>query len=360
MHFSIIAVLLVWRIENGAMTFLEILSLITAFQLFQLGVILLSSRQGNQLSNRTLSLYMFSNALLICWFAFGSNLVQGIPIDTFFYFLLAPYLYLYVKSLTQSDFKRSFRELLHWIPAIIALSFGIWKPHEYRVLQIFLDLQIAIYLVFIFKMIIAYRKDIREHFSTVKQIDLAWLLFILLAFVAMWLTDVTGLIISQYNILNIVSISINFIFATLIVYRGLRHPKVLTGYKEAPKYSGSKITTEKSAEYAKTVTQFMSVKKPFLNPDLTIKELADQLSMPPKSLSQVINSKFRMNFFDFVNHYRVNEAKLIMLESKMKTILEILYEVGYNSKSAFNEAFKKETRMTPTEYRKLQQKSTLS
>jgi len=160
------------------------------------------------------------------------------------------------------------------------------------------------------------------------------------------------LILENHYTLGIISVSVNFVFATSIVYRGIRHPKVFSGFMESPKYSGSGLSSEKSSEYAKKVTLLMAEDKPFLNPDITIKQLADQLSIHPKSLSQVINSKFRMNFFDFINHYRVNEAKKKILEDQQKTVLEILYEVGYNSKSAFNEAFKKETRMTPTEFRK--------
>ena len=68
----------------------------------------------------------------------------------------------------------------------------------------------------------------------------------------------------------------------------------------------------------------------------------------------MINSKFGQNFYDFVNHYRIEEAKSIMVSNTddKKTILEILYEVGFNSKSAFNNAFKKNTGKTPSEFKR--------
>ena len=60
------------------------------------------------------------------------------------------------------------------------------------------------------------------------------------------------------------------------------------------------------------------------------------------------------NFFDFINQFRIDEARSILKnpEKKQFTVLEILYEVGFNSKSSFNTAFKKHTGLTPTQYRK--------
>ncbi len=80
------------------------------------------------------------------------------------------------------------------------------------------------------------------------------------------------------------------------------------------------------------------------------------LKVQPRQLSQVINSTFRKNFFDFINQYRIEEARQLFSDPAQasKTILEILYQVGYNSKSAFNTAFKKQTGQTPTQYRKSQ------
>jgi AraC-like DNA-binding protein len=83
-------------------------------------------------------------------------------------------------------------------------------------------------------------------------------------------------------------------------------------------------------------------------------DLAEQVSIPYRALSEVINNKLKQNFYDFINSYRIHESKKLLSEKteRLKTILEVLYEVGYNSKSSFNSAFKKFTGMTPTEYRK--------
>jgi len=102
-----------------------------------------------------------------------------------------------------------------------------------------------------------------------------------------------------------------------------------------------------------TLKQYMAEKEPFLDPSLTIQELANQIDIPVRDLSVLINHKMDQHFFDFVNEYRIQKAMNILKdESKNQlTVLEILYEVGFNSKSSFNTSFKKYTNLTPTAYR---------
>jgi AraC-like DNA-binding protein len=100
----------------------------------------------------------------------------------------------------------------------------------------------------------------------------------------------------------------------------------------------------------------MQDEKPFLEPELTLQQLAARLSLKPKMLSLVINEKLGRNFFDFINHYRIEEAKRMLTnpEDKKITILEVLYEVGFNSKSSFNTLFKKYTGLTPSAFKQQQ------
>jgi len=81
--------------------------------------------------------------------------------------------------------------------------------------------------------------------------------------------------------------------------------------------------------------------------------LANQIDIPVRDLSILINHQMDQHFFDFVNEYRIQKAMHILKdESKSQlTVLEILYEVGFNSKSSFNTSFKKYTNLTPTAYR---------
>ena len=95
----------------------------------------------------------------------------------------------------------------------------------------------------------------------------------------------------------------------------------------------------------------MDSKKPFLDNSLTVKDLSDQLNMSEKHLSFLINKVLGKHFYDYINHYRIEEAK-VLLKDKDLHIQEIMYKVGFNSKSSFNTAFKKKTQKTPSQFRK--------
>ena len=98
----------------------------------------------------------------------------------------------------------------------------------------------------------------------------------------------------------------------------------------------------------------MQTSKPFLDSNISIKELAEQVDIPSYYLSYIINECLHQNFFDFINIYRIKESQQLIDQyiNDKTTILEIIYESGFNSKSVFNTAFKKHTGLTPSEYKK--------
>ncbi len=357
------------------LSLLEIISIITTFQLLMLGLVLLSNRSIKRQSNRILSLYMFSNSLLLIHFLFSLLDIYNLPTIAVFYYLLGPLIYLYVRSMCVKNFKLRPRDLIHGIIFIIMVLYVIgkviflkadannnWYNQENFITQIILHIQIALYVIASLVSIYNYRIEIKNHYAAIEQINLSWLLFIIIAFATMWGTDFIAFVISlsiedSGNIsyyLIVCSITINLLFANYLVYKGLRQPDVFSGIKAPEKYSGSKITEEESTKKVSQLKDLMENKKPYLNPDLTIKDLSEQFNIHHKFLSQIINSQFDQNFYDFVNQYRIDEAKEIMIRNtdEKKTILEIVYEVGFNSKSAFNNAFKKNTGKTPSEFKR--------
>ena len=92
---------------------------------------------------------------------------------------------------------------------------------------------------------------------------------------------------------------------------------------------------------------FLTHRSPFMT-------CQNKLNIPAKDLSLLINHDLNQHFFDFVNGFRIRKAMEMLSDPDKKefTVLEILYDVGFNSKSSFNTAFKKYTQLTPTEYRK--------
>lgn len=96
----------------------------------------------------------------------------------------------------------------------------------------------------------------------------------------------------------------------------------------------------------------MDSQKPYINPDLCLRDLAGQLEVYPHYITQVLSTLFNQNFYDFVNTYRVGEAKKLLTgNTDNLTILTIAYNCGFNSKSSFNRIFKQKTGLTPSGYK---------
>jgi AraC-like DNA-binding protein len=103
---------------------------------------------------------------------------------------------------------------------------------------------------------------------------------------------------------------------------------------------------------AKHLLQFMEEQHPYLEHQLTLQKLALFTGFPAYRISDILNKHLSLNFFDFVNRYRIDEWKRRAQEAPQSiTIQELAYSVGFNSKSSFNAAFKKHTGQTPSEYR---------
>ncbi len=124
--------------------------------------------------------------------------------------------------------------------------------------------------------------------------------------------------------------------------------------RQRDKYKTSALDPEKADEIVPELLGLMEKEKLFLNPDLTLMELSKKLKIHFNHLSRIINEKFELNYNDFVNRYRIEEAKRLLTDPEQKetTILDIIYSTGFYSKSVFNIAFKKFTGMTPSEFRK--------
>lgn len=123
---------------------------------------------------------------------------------------------------------------------------------------------------------------------------------------------------------------------------------------ETASYAKSGLSQEKVENLANVLSQNMKLQKPYLNENLSLKILAEQCNLQPAQLSQVINQYYKMNFYDFVNQYRVEDAKNRIRSSNFDhlSILGIAFDCGFKSKSSFNRYFKKYTGISPSEFKK--------
>jgi AraC-like DNA-binding protein len=122
----------------------------------------------------------------------------------------------------------------------------------------------------------------------------------------------------------------------------------------SPRYLRSTLTAQESQIALQRLRLVMERDKPYLESNLTLAGLAEQIGLPAHHLSQVINEQCGQNFADFINSHRIEEAKRRLHDQHFAhySILAISEDSGFHSKSTFNTAFKKHTGLTPSEFRK--------
>jgi AraC-like DNA-binding protein len=121
----------------------------------------------------------------------------------------------------------------------------------------------------------------------------------------------------------------------------------------AEKYARSGLTPERAAALRSRLDHLMMTEKQYLNSDLSLADLADRLGISTHHLSQLLNEELQATFYDYVNRLRVEEVRRMMSDPahQDEKILSLAFSAGFNSKAAFNAAFKRLTGCTPREYR---------
>ena len=365
-----------------------IISILASFQLLFVSVFLFAHRKGNRTNNRLLGLIFLLFSISLGDFALR---ISGIEfryqvihlIDDGFFFLYGPLIYFYVRRVVYVVLQWKARNLLHLIPYLawcfyLVYTLVVLNPEEQRQVtqqivtaslpawMYLVGLSIYVYTISYLwlanRTVNTYRDVIKNKYSSVDKINLSWLKFIIQSFAVITVIamihnviPVLGNFVFLYASLILLLI-FTFFFINRVLVKALNQPEIFAGIElqEArEKYTGSKLNEDELEQYFSHLLSILEKEELYLNPDLTLQALAERLQISSKVLSQVINQRSGKNFFDFINSYRCEEAKNLMRTSDPKvTILEILYEAGFNSKSSFNKEFKKLNGTTPTEYRK--------
>jgi AraC-like DNA-binding protein len=363
---------------------LEIVNIISVFQL-SVFILFLVRKKPYRLSNRLLALFLSVQIVIIInfeIFQFPEAVSKLTPhlfhFGTAFFLLAGPSFFLYIKSLALHNFQLRKNDLLHAFPfiaitLILIFTFyfkspgekkfliethGIFSPLFWQIFNFGAFIQLMIYFAADLRILKNYGREIRQQFSSIQKINLEWLTYIIYGFILAWLSSVAAHYAYYYHfavadVLMLFDFSAFFLFFSFIFYKGLSQPEIFSLAEEKQKYISSKLTEKDSANYLEKLKSAMEKSRLYLNPELTLKDLASDLSVPARHLSQVINENFHLNFYDYINCYRIEEAKRILAgDSSGKTVLEILYETGFSSKSSFNTAFKRFTGETPTRFKR--------
>lgn len=308
----------------------------------------LVSKKGNKISN---ILFSFFVLMLIFQLAisfaptFSEDLIGIAWIGWLFgYVLISPIFYLFNQYVyyNQTTFKLS--NLVNLLPAIVFI--GVWFAidglrTDYKLWNIFHRLLALHNILFLSGTIFFVNNKKYENKKVLRQLN------IFSSFLcAIWLTSLlheisglyylTGTLLYSLLIYITVRIVINkgFIIDTCVI----KYQK--TGLKEIEK-----------VQISKQLEDLISKDKIYRDNTLSIGKVAKRINTSTHFLSQVINEHYHYSFFELISNNRINEAKKLLKEEGDLKISDIAYEIGYNSLSAFNTAFKKQTGCTPTQYR---------
>jgi AraC-like DNA-binding protein len=365
----------------------ENLFLIGAIQAFFLALVL-SAKSSKSLPDRFLIFWMaFLGIHLAGVYLGASGFYRDHPrlfgYDAAFLLLEGPCLLIYILLATQKEGGLKWSYVLHSVPFLFFTLYNLylfqWTATPDRLahisailndpghvmIQVFggvIHFHLIIYLVWSWTVLRKFSANLQNEFSYSEGIDMAWLKAIVFGLSLVCLLILIGLVIS--DVLAFVShdakaYMIYAAFSVLpfyLLFNAIRHGLIYPYahvQSEQRKYESSALDKTASKAIAHKLDVLMITEKPYLHSKLTIAELADKLDIHPKYLSQVINENFNQNFFNYINHHRVEEVKQRIALGKYDhlTLLGIGLDCGFNTKSSFNSIFRKMTGQTPQAFK---------
>jgi AraC-like DNA-binding protein len=372
---------------------IRIVSLVAVFVSCLLAVFLLTVKTKNRLANVLFGVFILLNAVDISSWFLNQFLLQYPTVLVFKATtgaIINPVFYLYALALCYSDFRLRAKHWLHLVPfglvnlvliprfyLMDAAAKKTFLEHfgatpEATFMLVLEHLQFGFYIVAVFLTLRKYRRAYRENYADTSVITYDWLFQLTVATTVLHAIVIlkNTLVFTPYRQLFngfelLVGLNATCILSWFIL-KALYNPTLFRSIDstivpvedfravEAPAAAAPPEPAPPAIEaQIHRLQAHMAQAEPYLDPELTIQDLANQLSLPVRELSLLINHHLGQHFFDFVNEYRIQKAQRLLKDESQKslTVLEILYAVGFNSKSSFNTSFKKRTGLTPTQYR---------
>ena len=338
--------------------------------------ILMFNKKNSSLSDKVLSgwLSLLAIDFMICALDYE---IFGLPLLSSSFLLFNPCLYLYINSLTRPEFKLRPIQLLHILPFVFfeTYTYIIKEPfsldtffnHDYYyifrlIFALSTILSWCVYIPLSLILVDRHRKNLKNEWSNIeKNENLSWLLAVAVFYVVFCIFAVIITIIAYSYHLNpltphIYNYSTLLLLVFIMSFYGLRQQvptkQILEEELQTP-YRNSTLPEETKQIIRKNILLYFENEKAYLNPDLSMNVLSENLKIPKYQITEVLNTTIGMNFFQFVNHYRVEAVKKMLADKKNKFSIEAIgYECGFTSKSSFYTEFKNMTGKTPVSYRK--------
>jgi len=343
-------------------TILAVLCLLGSLQALLLAAAVASLRSGLRRANRLLGGMLVGAAVVILVIltshrSIGESRGELEVLEYSLWFLAGPVFYLYIRRALSRDREPSRRFALHFLPAAAWVTYGVawlirneppwtlWRPTA--VSMMLYQLAYTVLGIYAWWRSEGSRRDplpAPHDFGVPASIGAIALLH-----AAQWLR---WLFRDQPALVDIVPLTAAATFVTL-TFVGLRRALPLLG-RERQRYAGSSLSGERAGDIANRLVALMERERSFLRQDLTLDEVASDLSVPKTHLSQVVNERFEQTFLEFVAEYRVRESERQLLDESTEhlTIEALANRSGFRSRSAFYEAFRRHHGMTPSEFRK--------
>jgi AraC-like DNA-binding protein/NADH:ubiquinone oxidoreductase subunit 6 (subunit J) len=343
-------------------------------------VLLLNARDVKKgRANIFLSILLLALAFSIAHILFAGAVISHLSAQVYSlgdptFFLIAPLLWFYTRSLSGERIVFRWETIGHFFPflLIIFLSLSLRSIHQPDLLQwlagnhalliltfwILLVIQFSCYLLAIRGKWQLFKLMVQQEVSNTEYVSISWVRFYMVLFLLVNILFLVSFIVAihlqdQSWLPRITAV----IFALSIFalgYKGILQREIFA-MEIVPVASDVKLTirTNHDDQRLQELKTFMEQNKPFLDADLTLTSLALQMNITRGQLSSLINEGTGSNFYDFINQYRVEQVKKLMLDPSMKNfnMLGIALEAGFKSKSTFNLIFKRFTGLTPTQYR---------
>ncbi|MEL6812758.1 MAG: helix-turn-helix domain-containing protein [Bacteroidota bacterium] len=332
------------------------------------------------MANAILGVYLLLFALNISYNTlYWSELLYSQQFIHFFGWLLLlwlsypPLIYLYTRRVVvRKGF--SLTDLVHLIPMIFAILFYIpfFTLDAVTKLEVIGSGRLSEYVfgikyhfvgvisVLIFYSILTYTSFLNKNLGYNKN---RWLKWMIGAFLCYVIAMISYFVLSRLGLIGtghdyFITYTIIF-FIGMVSYFGFVQPDVFEGLSmdsvlRFKKYKNSGLTPGHSQESRLSLVEFMESEKPYLKGDLRLDDLAGKLNLSRHHMSQIINEHFDMTFFDFINSYRIDEAKKLLRDDPNLNITDVIYSSGFNNRMSFYNTFKKHTGITPTQFKSKQ------
>jgi len=371
----------------------DIAVLFCGFLSFVLSMLLFFRHQEGRIKKRywnLLALFFFLEALhavdtLLYWSININTFLSSVSTNFFFlfgfiFFLQGPLLYWFSKSAIYRDFSIKPRDLLHLLPAIIYPLYVYMIFHQYdhgQRLPYVRDWSLVTsdpffeglvwvqrLTVFAYSLVCAYSlyfyiRHLKSAHMLLSKVDLQWLKLLVAGFLSISSWAVLTLLMTRFTNLDVDSPMgiaesyLRFIYIAVLVIYLLQNSRGFAEIQVEHTIGVVPVVEDHHQQVLEKLQTYMETEKPYLEPHITVERLAGRLQVSPKLLSSTINSHLHKNFFEMIGSYRLEEAKRQLSDPQFKDvpINEIMKSCGFNSKSVFNQLFKKTVGVTPSHYR---------